>query len=63
MTKVIAVLALLGLAVSAYLTWVELFRIEAICQWCIASAVIIVALASLATVRALRPSPAAQGSA
>jgi uncharacterized membrane protein len=34
------VLALIGVGFSAYLTYVELFVIDAICQWCVASAVL-----------------------
>jgi len=78
-TRGIALLAVLGLAISIYLTWVhyagiepvctgisdcervqtseyawaELFRIEAICQWCVGSALITLVIAVLATVRAL----------
>jgi uncharacterized membrane protein len=48
-----ALLAYLALAFSAYLTWAELFRIEAICQWCVASAIVTLAIAVLATLRAL----------
>jgi uncharacterized membrane protein len=51
-----ALLAYGGLAFSAYLTWAELFRIEAICQWCVLSALIATAIAVLATVRALHAS-------
>jgi uncharacterized membrane protein len=32
------VLVLLGFGFSAYLTYIELFEIEAVCQWCAASA-------------------------
>jgi uncharacterized membrane protein len=49
-----ALLAYIGLGFSAYLTWAELFRIEAICQWCMASALIILSVAALATIRVLR---------
>ena len=49
-----ALLAYLAVAFSAYLTWAELIRIEAICQWCVASALTTVAIAVLATMRALR---------
>ena len=35
--------ALAGTAYSAYLTYVELFVLEAICVWCVASAVIVTA--------------------
>ena len=52
--EVTALLAYIGVAFSAYLTWVELFSIEAICQWCVASALTITAIAVLASVRALR---------
>jgi uncharacterized membrane protein len=51
--EVTALLAYLAVAFSAYLTWAELFRIEAICQWCVASALASLAIAVLATFRAL----------
>jgi uncharacterized membrane protein len=38
-------LALVGFGFSAYLTWVELFEIDAICQWCVASAALMTLLA------------------
>lgn len=38
------VLAALGVAFTAYLTYLELFVIHAICRWCLGSAVIIVAI-------------------
>jgi len=50
---VTALLAYLAVAFSAYLTWAELYKIDAICQWCVASAVITLVIAVLATVRAL----------
>jgi len=37
-------LALGGVAFAAYLTWLELFVIHAICRWCVGSAVLITAL-------------------
>jgi uncharacterized membrane protein len=37
--------ALVAFAFSAYLTYLELFVIDAICQWCVASAVIATLLA------------------
>jgi uncharacterized membrane protein len=49
-----ALLALVGFGFSAYLTWVELFEIDAICQWCAASAVLMTALAAATVARALR---------
>jgi uncharacterized membrane protein len=47
-------LALVGFGFSLYLTYLELFVIEAICQWCVASAVLMTALAALAVWRLLR---------
>lgn len=47
-------LAVAGAGFSAYLTYLELFDIHAICQWCVASAVVMAALAVLALVRTLR---------
>ncbi len=49
-----AVLALAGFGFSAYLTWLELFEIDAICQWCVVSAVLMTALALIAIARVLR---------
>jgi uncharacterized membrane protein len=50
-----AVLALAGFGFSLYLTWLELFEIDAICQWCVASAVLMTALALITALRVLRP--------
>jgi uncharacterized membrane protein len=47
-------LALSGFAFSLYLTYLELFVIDAICQWCVASAVVMTALLIAATFRLLR---------
>ncbi|MFP5362997.1 MAG: vitamin K epoxide reductase family protein [Thermoleophilia bacterium] len=49
-----ALIAFSGLGYSAYLTWVELYRIDAICQWCIISATIMAVLAVLAGMRVIR---------
>ena len=46
-----AVLALAGFGFSAWLTYVELFEIDAICPWCVASAVIMTALAVVTSLR------------
>jgi uncharacterized membrane protein len=48
-------LALAGAGFSLYLTYLELYVIDAICQWCVASAVLMVILAVLMTLRMLRP--------
>jgi uncharacterized membrane protein len=50
-----ALLALTGAGFSAYLTYRELFTIHAICQWCVASAVVMTALAAVTAARLLRP--------
>ena len=50
-------LALAGAGFSLYLTYLELFVIDAICQWCVASATLMVTLAVLTTARLLRPLP------
>jgi uncharacterized membrane protein len=57
-----ALLALAGFGFSAWLTYVELFEIDAICQWCVASAAIMAALAVLTSLRVVAPQPAGSGS-
>jgi uncharacterized membrane protein len=52
-------LSLIGFGFSLYLTYRELFTIKAICQWCVASAVLMTALAILTAVRFLRYDSAA----
>jgi uncharacterized membrane protein len=52
-----AAVALSGFGFSVYLTYRELFTIKAICQWCVASAVLMTLLAILTTVRLLRAEP------
>ena len=44
-----------GFAFSVYLTYLELFRIEAICQWCVGSAVVMTGLFALAVFDFLQP--------
>jgi uncharacterized membrane protein len=46
-------LALAGFGFSIYLTYIELFKIEAICQWCVASAVLMTVLLILSAVRVI----------
>ena len=43
--------ALVGVFFSAYLTWLELFVIHAICQWCVSSAILMVASLILTSMR------------
>jgi len=44
--------ALVGFGFSAYLTYLELFVIDAICQWCVASAVLMTLSLAVAGTRA-----------
>ncbi len=48
-----------GFLFSAYLTYLELFVIRAICQWCVASAVIATALFVLSVLAWRQPQPLA----
>jgi len=43
--------ALGGFGFSVYLTYIEIFKIEAICQWCVASAVLMTILFLLGATR------------
>jgi len=52
-----AFLTLVGVGFSIYLTYVELVVIDAICQWCVASAAIMLALAGVAVARVLSEPP------
>jgi uncharacterized membrane protein len=52
-----AFLSLVGFGFSVWLTYVEIEKIEAICQWCVASAVIMTALALVSVARVLRDAP------
>jgi uncharacterized membrane protein len=49
--------SLLGFAFSAYLTYREVFTIEAICIWCVGSAIILAALAVVTSIRLVRVAP------
>ena len=49
--SVTAFLALVGAGFSAYLTYLELAVIDAVCQWCVASAMIMTALAVASVAR------------
>jgi len=53
-----ATLSLVGLGFSLYLTYLEVFVIEAICQWCVVSALLMGALTAAAVTRLLRPTAA-----
>jgi uncharacterized membrane protein len=47
-------LTFVGFCFSVYLTYLEIFQIKAICQWCVGSAVIMTILLVLSWTRALR---------
>jgi uncharacterized membrane protein len=51
-----ALVSLTGAAFSVYLTYVELVELKAVCQWCVASAAVMLALAAL-SVRRLVTAP------
>lgn len=48
------ILSFAGLGYSFYLTYLELFQIHAICQWCVASAVVITLITIFSAIRYLR---------
>ena len=50
-----------GVGFSIYLTYLEIYVIEALCAWCIASAVIIALLLVTNAIAAWQSSPAASG--
>ena len=52
-----ALLALTGAGFSAWLTYVEVVRLDAICIWCVASAICMSVLAVLSSARMLAPEP------
>jgi uncharacterized membrane protein len=49
-----ALTSLIGFGFSAWLTYVELVKIDAVCQWCVASALVMTALAAVSVARLLR---------
>jgi uncharacterized membrane protein len=46
--------SLAGFGFSVYLTYLELFVIEAVCQWCVASAILMTALFAVNSIRMVR---------
>jgi uncharacterized membrane protein len=59
-----AFLTLAGFGFSAWLTYVEVVKLDAICIWCVGSAVCMTLLAGLSVARVLSaPPPALRGSA
>ena len=47
-------LSLTGFGFSVYLTYLELFVIDAICQWCVASAIVMTILFAISATRMVR---------
>ncbi|HEY1285545.1 MAG TPA: vitamin K epoxide reductase family protein [Solirubrobacterales bacterium] len=47
-------LGLIGFGFSVYLTYLELFAIDAICQWCVASAIVMTVVFAINTTRMMR---------
>lgn len=58
MSRLLAFVAGTGVLFSAWLTYLELFRIHAICQWCVISAIIVtvIFLVTLVDLRSQRSS-------
>jgi uncharacterized membrane protein len=54
---VTAFLALAGFGFSAWLTYVEVARLDAICSWCVGSAICMALLAALSVTRLLGAPP------
>lgn len=52
-----AFLTIGGLGFTIYLTYLELIVIDAVCQWCVASAVVMTGLTAVAVLRYLRAPP------
>jgi uncharacterized membrane protein len=52
-------IALIGFGFSMYLTYREVFTLQAICEWCVGSAICMTVLAVLTAIRFLRSEPGA----
>jgi uncharacterized membrane protein len=61
-TQLVAVLAAGGWVFTAYLTYVELFVLHAICRWCMSSAVVMTLITLIAVPAALRREQGARSS-
>ena len=57
MAQVLVALAGSGVLFSTWLTWLELFKIHAICQWCVTSAILVTAIFVISVLE-LRETPA-----
>ena len=56
-TTALFVMTLAGTLYSAYLTWLEVYEIEAICQWCVISAIITTAIFVVEAITLWRSEP------
>ena len=45
--RALFIMAVIGVVFSAYLTYLELFVIHAICPWCVTSAILLIAITIL----------------
>jgi uncharacterized membrane protein len=52
-------MAFFGTIYSAYLTWLELYRIEAVCMWCTISALLLMAILAISVTNLVARRPAA----
>jgi len=59
LARLLAVLATAGVAFSAYLTYVELFVLHAICRWCVGSALLTLVIFGAAVLPGRRRTEAA----
>ena len=58
-----AFLSIVGLGFSAWLTYVEVGELDAVCIWCVGSAICMTLLAGLSVARLLAPAPPEPASA
>lgn len=61
-TQLLALISGGGVAFSIYLTYLELFRIHAVCTWCVGSAVVVAAIFVVSVVGLRQGSEGSQGS-
>ena len=59
--RLLALMSGVAVAFAAYLTWLELFVIHAICRWCVVSAVLVTLIFALTVLELRRNGPAGEG--
>ena len=59
--RLLALMSGVAVAFAAYLTWLELFVIHAICRWCVVSAVLVALIFGLTLLDLRRREPAGGG--